>query len=203
VAELLRVFFTVAVLVPATLLPIINPFVGAPIFLSVTGGNDRLARNMAQRVAVNCFFLLAGALLIGGYVLEFFGLSIPIVRVAGGIVVSVTGWRLLNDAGDDEVQRSVAISAENMSDAEIARRSFMPMSFPPTVGPGSIAAAITLGAKRPEQIASRIPVLVGAFVGLIVVTLAVYLTYCYSAPLLNRLGATGAPRGVPPPLHRH
>jgi len=191
VAELLKVFLTVAVLVPATLLPIINPFVGAPVFLSSTGGNDDLARDMARRVAINCFFLLAGALLIGGYVLEFFGLSIPIVRVAGGIVVSVTGWRLLNEGGQDDVQRSVAMSAERLSDAEIARRSFMPMSFPLTVGPGSIAAAITLGAKRPEQIVSWIPVAAGAFAGLIVVTLAVYLSYRYSAPLLNKLGATG------------
>ena len=54
-AELLKAFFTVAVLVPATLLPIINPFVGAPVFLSVTGGNDDLARDMARRVAINCF----------------------------------------------------------------------------------------------------------------------------------------------------
>jgi multiple antibiotic resistance protein len=191
VAELLRVFFTVAVLVPATLLPIINPFVGAPVFLSVTGGNQRLARDMARRVAINCFFLLAGALLTGGYVLEFFGLSIPIVRVAGGIVVSATGWRLLNDAGLDDVQRSVAASVETLSDAEIARQSFMPMSFPLTVGPGSIAAAITLGAKRPEQIVNRVPIAAGAFVGLIVVTLVVYLTYRYSAPLLSKLGTTG------------
>ena len=190
-AELLKAFFTVAVLVPATLLPIINPFVGAPVFLSVTGGNDDLARDMARRVAINCFFLLAGALLIGGYVLEFFGLSIPIVRVAGGIVVAVTGWRLLNDGRQDDVQRSVAISAERPSDAEIAQRSFMPMSFPLTVGPGSIAAAITLGAKRPEPSASWTPVAAGAFAGLIIVTLAVYLTYRYSAPLLNRLGTTG------------
>ena len=190
-AELLKVFLTVAVLVPATLLPIINPFVGAPVFLSATGGNDDLARDMARRVAINCFFLLAGSILIGGYVLEFFGLSIPIVRVAGGIVVSVTGWRLLNEGGQDDVQRSVAMSAERLSDAEIARRSFMPMSFPLTVGPGSIAAAITLGAKRPEQIVSWIPVAAGAFAGLIVVTLAVYLSYRYSAPLLNKLGATG------------
>ena len=189
--ELLRAFLTVAVLVPATLLPIINPFVGAPVFLSVTGGNDRLARDMAQRVAINCFFLLAGALLIGGYVLEFFGLSIPIVRVAGGLVVAATGWRLLNDTGQDDVQRSVAISAEELSEREIARRSFLPMSFPLTVGPGSIAAAITLGAKRPEQTVNWIPIVTGAFVGLIIVTLAIYLTYRYSAPLLNKLGDTG------------
>jgi multiple antibiotic resistance protein len=120
--------------------------------LSVTGGNNRLAREMVRRVVINGFFLLARRTIDRRLRARVLGLSIPNVRVAGRIVVSVTGWRLLNDAGEDDVQRSVAISAEKLSDAEIPRRSFMPMSFPLTVGPGSIAAAITLGAKRPEQI---------------------------------------------------
>ena len=69
-AQFWKVLVTVAVFIPATLLPIINPLVGAPIFSSMTRGSERLARTMAERVAINCFFLLAGALLIGGYVLE-------------------------------------------------------------------------------------------------------------------------------------
>jgi multiple antibiotic resistance protein len=191
-AQFWKVLVTVAVFIPATLLPIINPLVGAPIFSSMTRGSERLARTMAERVAINCFFLLAGALLIGGYVLELFGLSIPIVRVGGGLVVASTGWRLLNDFDQDQVQRSVADSLGEMSTAEIARRSFLPMSFPLTVGPGSIAAAITLGSKRPEQPADLLPGVTGGFIGLMIVTLVIYLAYRYSTPLLNRLGETGA-----------
>lgn len=189
--EFLKVLVAAALFVPATLLPIINPLAGAPVFLSVTGGNDRLTRIMARRVAINCFFLLVGALLIGGYVLDFFGLSIPIVRVAGGLVVAAAGWRMLNDAGQDAIQQSVADSTTTMSEPEIAQRSFMPMSFPLTVGPGTIAATIALGSKRPEQALTLIPQAAGALLGLFLSAAVIYLTYRYSGSLLRKLGRTG------------
>ncbi|MFO1457741.1 MAG: MarC family protein [Steroidobacteraceae bacterium] len=187
----LKVLLASAVLVPATLLPIINPLAGAPIFLAVTGGHERLTRVMARRVAINCFFLLVGALLVGGYVLDFFGLSIPIVRVAGGLVVAAAGWRMLNDPGEDAVQRSVADSTGGMSETEIAQRSFMPMSFPLTVGPGTIAATIALGSKRPSHAAELLPQAAGALIGLTVSAAVVYLTYRYSGNVLRKLGTTG------------
>lgn len=190
--EWLKVFAAAAVLVPATLLPIINPLAGAPVFLSVTGGSEHLTRVMARRVAVNCFFLLVGALLIGGYVLDFFGLSIPIVRIAGGLVVSVAGWRLLNDSSDDAIRRSVADDTVEMSEQEIAQRSFLPMSFPLTVGPGTLAATIALGSKRPEQPLELIPQAAGALIGLTLSAAVIYLTYRYSGALLQRLGQTGS-----------
>jgi multiple antibiotic resistance protein len=189
--DLFRVFLTAALLVPATLLPIINPLVGAPIFMAMTGDNRHLAVRMARRVGLNSFFLLAGSFFVGGYVLEFFGVSIPAVRVAGGILVGSTAWRLLNDSGQDDLQRSLANAAEEMLDREIARRSFLPMTFPLTVGPGTIAAAITLGAARPEHGAAWVASVTGALLGLAVAALAVYLTYRYSRPLLSRLGDTG------------
>lgn len=189
--DLFRVFLTTALLVPATLLPIINPLVGAPIFMAMTGGHRQLAMRMARRVGLNCFFLLAGSFFVGGYVLEFFGVSIPAVRVAGGILVGATAWRLLNDSGQDDLQKSLANAAEEMLDREIARRSFLPMTFPLTVGPGTIAAAITLGTARPEHGAAWVASVTGALVGLAVAALAVYLTYRYSRPLLSRLGETG------------
>jgi multiple antibiotic resistance protein len=192
VNDFLKILFAAAVFVPATLLPIINPLAGAPVFLSVTGGSEPLARVMARRVAFNCFFLLVGALLIGGYVLDFFGLSIPIVRVAGGLVVAASGWRLLNDAGEDAIQRSVADSTAAMSEVEIAHRSFMPMSFPLTVGPGSIAATIALGSRRPEQPMDLIPQAAGALLGLVVSAAVIYLTYRYSGQLMRKLGQTGS-----------
>jgi multiple antibiotic resistance protein len=189
--ELFRTFLTAALLVPATLLPIINPLVGAPIFMAMTGDNRRLAARMAARVGLNCFFLLLGSLFVGGYVLEFFGVSIPAVRIAGGILVGSTAWRLLNDSPQDDLQRSLANAAEEMLDREIARRSFVPMTFPLTVGPGTIAAAITLGARRPEQGLEWVAAVIGAIVGLAIAALTVYLTYRYAGRLLRKLGETG------------
>ncbi len=190
--ELLKIFAAAAVLVPATLLPIMNPLASAPVFLSVTGGNEHLTRVMARRVAINCFLLLVGALLVGGYVLDFFGLSIPIVRVAGGLVVASASWRMLNETGQDAIQQSVADSTDVLSKVEIAQRSFMPLSFPLTVGPGTIAATIALGSKRPEQALNLIPQAAGALVGLTLAAAVVYLTYRYSGTLLKKLGRTGS-----------
>jgi multiple antibiotic resistance protein len=189
--EMFRLFLTAALLVPATLLPIINPLVGAPIFMAMTGDNRGVAIRMSRRVGLNCFLLIAGSFFIGGYVLEFFGVSIPAVRVAGGILVGATAWRLLNDSPQDELRRSLANEAEEFLDREIARRSFLPMTFPLTVGPGTVAAAITLGATRPEHGVAWVVTSVGAIVGIAVAALAVYLTYRYASRLLRKLGDTG------------
>src|ERR1700674_3790694 len=82
-------------LVYAGLFPIINPIGNAPIFLGLTRHSTEVERNsLAFRVTLNSFFLLLGSLLVGSYVLEFFGITLPIVRVAGGLIVAAPGWRL-------------------------------------------------------------------------------------------------------------
>jgi multiple antibiotic resistance protein len=90
-------------LVYAGLFPIVNPIGVAPIFLGLTRHCTQKERNtFALRVTLNSFFLLLGSLLFGSYVLEFFGITLPIVRVAGGLVVSATGWNLLQARDEDE-----------------------------------------------------------------------------------------------------
>ena len=92
----LRQFVEGLLLVIAALLPIVNPFGGAPVFLAMTADcTAALRATLAQKIAVNAFVLLLASLFIGTYVLEFFGLSVPIVQVAGGIVVCANAWELL------------------------------------------------------------------------------------------------------------
>src|SRR5712672_3069024 len=87
-------------LVYAGLFPIVNPVGGAPIFVGLTRRcTDDERDALARRIALNSFFLLFGSLLGGSYVLEFFGITLPIVRIAGGLVVTATGWNLLQ-SGD-------------------------------------------------------------------------------------------------------
>jgi multiple antibiotic resistance protein len=82
----------------------------------------------------------------------FFGISLPIVRVAGGIVVGMAGWKLLNDQSQDKLLNSVAAShGGQWNREELRRRSFYPFSFPLTVGPGTIAASVTLGTQMPHK----------------------------------------------------
>src|SRR5512140_1997925 len=86
------VFLTVA-----ALLPIVNPLGSAPIFLSMSADLPVAARRrLAWSVAWNALLLLAAAMLVGSHILKFFGISLPIVRVGGGLLVTASGWRLVN-----------------------------------------------------------------------------------------------------------
>ena len=95
----LRHVVTVVLVVVGALLPLVNPLGDAPLFLAMTAGYDESVRAvLARRIAVYSFALLLGSMLIGGFVLRVFGLSVPIVQLAGGIVVGSLGWQMLTDA---------------------------------------------------------------------------------------------------------
>ena len=171
------------------LLPIVNPLGAAPIFLAMSADLPvEGRRHLATVVARNAFLLLAAAMLIGSYVLEFFGISLPIVRVAGGLVVIGAGWRLLH-AGhmDDQPEARVVDAWER----ELARRGFYPLTFPLTVGPGSISIAITLGARDVSNSASRAIFVLTDLVGIAIIAIVVYLSYRFASRLIASLGETG------------
>ena len=189
--ELVAPFLKALVLVPLTLLPIINPLSGAPVFIASAGSNPMVARKMARQFAINSWFILVASMLVGIYVLDFFGISLPIVRIGGGLLVAAAGWRMLSGKGTDDVQQAVAHGEADLTDVEIAKRSFFPITFPLTTGPGAITAAIALGVHLP-----RAPVLylLGASVavgGVAITALAVYFCYRHAAALLALLGEIG------------
>ena len=190
--ELIYTFLKALVIVPLTLLPIINPLSGAPVFTATAGSDPQVAQRMARQVAINCWFVLVVSMLVGTYVLDVFGISLPIVRIGGGLLVAAAGWRMLNSQDDDSVRQAVAHSqVPEPSEADIVRRSFFPITFPLTTGPGSIAAAIALGAKAPTTPALYV---VGAFVavlGCAITAGVIYLVYKHAATLLARLGEVG------------
>jgi multiple antibiotic resistance protein len=133
------------------------------------------------------------SLFVGTYVLDLFGISLPIVRIGGGLLVAASGWRMLNSSDDDEVQAAVKRSQlSSLSRAEVVKRSFFPITFPLTTGPGTIAAAIAIGAGLPRQPALYVA---GAFVAMLGATLTVaviYLVYRHAPALLARLGEVGS-----------
>src|SRR6476660_1236509 len=172
----------------AALLPIVNPFGSAPIFLSLTADlPGRARRKLATVVARHAFLLLAAAMLIGSHVLRLFGVSLPIVRVAGGLLVTANGWRLLND---DERPSTDARPAD-MWEKEVARRAFYPLTFPLTVGPGSISIAITLGARATSRGGWSTGELLAELVGVVLIALTVFLSYRFSSRVIALLGDTG------------
>ncbi|MCJ9714154.1 MarC family protein, partial [Bordetella hinzii] len=130
----------------ATLLPFLNPPAIAPIFWTMTAGASTATRTaLAKRVAINVAAMLTVAMVAGNVVLSFFGISLAIVRVGGGILVMYSAWRLVNSPDGDSSR--VARMAEPFTSETAQARAFYPLTFPITCGPGSIAAAITVGAS--------------------------------------------------------
>jgi len=179
-------------LVPLTLLPIMNPLGTAPIVLGAAGYKDHVLKRLSRQVAINSWIVIVVSMLIGTYVLDLFGISLPIVRVGGGLLVAASAWRMLTGNEGDKVNEAVAESASpDLSEAAIARSGFFPLTFPLTTGPGSIAAAIALGAQLPRK---PIVYLMGAGVavlGAAATAAVVYLVYRNGGRLLMRLGEVG------------
>lgn len=179
------------VIVVFALLPIINPLSNAPIFVSLARGHAATMERMAYRVAVNSWVILMASMLVGTYVLDLFGISLAIVRLGGGMLVATAGWRLLQTEDSDAVRVAVAGHTAEFSELEVAKRSFFPMSFPLTAGPGAIAASIALGTTSPEAPSNYFLGVTVAFLGTALTIGIVYLCYRYATRLLARLGDIG------------
>ncbi len=174
-------------LVFSALFPIVNPLGGSPIFLSLTGDYEPAERQALSRaISINSFLLLVGSYLIGTHILAFFGISLPVVQVGGGLVVISTGWAMLQHGTDNEPnQAHRRVGAGNQS-----RDAFYPLTLPLTVGPGSISVAITLGANAPHAYPSNLAAITGALTGSALIGLTVYLCYRFSDRLARVLGPT-------------
>jgi multiple antibiotic resistance protein len=130
----------------SALFPIVNPLGGSLIFLALTGDYTPPERRLlSQRIAMNSFVLLVASGLVGTHILTFFGISLPIVQVGGGLIVVAAGWDMLNRTDDDDDRGSSV--HHDVDPKDIYRRAFYPFTLPLTVGPGSISVAITLGAN--------------------------------------------------------
>ena len=186
--EHIHYFAGIVFIAVAALLPIIDPFAGAPIFLAMTAGLSPQERGrIAKLIALNSFVLLLASILIGAYVLDFFGVSIPAVQVAGGIVVCALAWSLLNGP----ITPPVSASANPATPDSLRQRAFYPLTMPLTVGPGSISVAITLGANPPRGLRALLTTTLAHVVGVLITVLAIYLCYRYAERLVRRLGTTG------------
>jgi multiple antibiotic resistance protein len=176
-------------LVYAALLPIVNPLGMAPIFAAMTDGyDDSVRRTVAMRVAINGLALLMASLFIGSYVLDFFGVSLAAVQLGGGLIVMISGWRILNQQSN-LAEKQVPASA---SSDTILSKAFYPLTMPLTVGPGSIAVALTLGSNlHEERNMQLIQSALVSTIGIALIGITIYLCYRYSDVLERLLGATG------------
>jgi multiple antibiotic resistance protein len=175
-------------LILSALFPIVDPLGGSPIFLSMTRDySPEVRKELSWRIAMNSFFLLVGSYFIGTYILRFFGISIPVVQVGGGLIVISNGWALLkrgNYGGQKEM-------AQNVPPQDPYRDAFYPLTLPLTVGPGSISVALTLGANAPYHQGLHLWSIFTAFLGCVLLAASIYLCYSFADRLGRVLGTTG------------
>ena len=128
-------------LVLASIFPVVNPPGSALVFLGLTlRATPELRATLARRIALNSLILLVCSFLLGALVLQFYGISIPILRVAGGFIVAVSGWKLLNEGSHKELETLV----DGAPRANLLDQAFYPLTLPLTTGPGSIAVVVSL-----------------------------------------------------------
>ena len=204
-------------LIFAALFPIINPPASAFIIMSLVPHASQAERtDIARRVAINSFFILLASLSVGAYVLQFFGISIPVLRVAGGVIITMAGWNLLQssdtpDESDTDAEEAEGAMAAQSAVAgstrarepsppaprrlsarrtELQSKAFYPLTMPVTVGPGSISVAIALGTGTPRS--GLAPVhLIGVGIALALLSLTIYLCVRFAGSIERLLGPSG------------
>ena len=189
--EFILQFLQSMAIVPLALLPIINPLSSAPVFVATAGRSQEVVGRLARQVAINSWYVIVASMVLGTPLLALFGLSLPIVRIGGGLLVATTGWRMLHHTDEDDVQAAATQEAKVLSETEIVRRSFFPITFPLTTGPGTIAAAIALGTQIPRSPIQFVAGVVAAMAGAALTASALYLIFKHSGTLLDRLGDIG------------
>ncbi|MEL6881843.1 MAG: MarC family protein [Cyanobacteria bacterium J06607_10] len=175
----------------AALFPVIDPIGSVPIFLVLTAGAPQALRHRyARRIALNVIFLLVGFLLVGGGILRFFGVSLEVVRIAGGIVVFHAAWNTMNAESklSDLENEDATQRAGHQEDI-----SFMPMTIPLLAGPGAIAVALGLAAEasRGFDTLKTTQNMVAIVVAIALIGLIIYIALRSSTLLLKWLGAGG------------
>ncbi len=173
-------------LLVGALFPIVNPLGNTPIFLTLTRGLSAEGRTkLARAIAINGLVLMVVSIFIGTHILGFFGISLPVVQVGGGLVVISTGWALLRQSENDDPTED---AKKPCNESTYMRQAFYPLTLPLTVGPGSIAVAITVGANRTEGSEWRWPLIVGLLAGALLIALSIYLSYRFAERIAALLG---------------
>jgi multiple antibiotic resistance protein len=174
----------------AALFPIVNPLEGAPLFYVLTRELPQARQHvLARQVAFNGLALLLGSMVLGPWLLVFFGIELPVVRIAGGLVVTSLGWKLLS-----QEQWSDHPSYQVPQDAMARAGAFYPLTMPLTVGPGSMSVAVSIGSRKPVSAFSLADFAlygVGAVCGLIAIAASIYVAYRFASGLTRFLGTSG------------
>jgi multiple antibiotic resistance protein len=176
----------------SALLPLINPLGSALIFLGLVGQAPvPLYHSLARRIAVNTVLFLIAVDLIGSALLSFFGISLPIVQVAGGLVIASIAWSLLNQESPKPSPDKMQAAAETHADqiaSDLRQKVFYPFTFPITAGPGTIVVMLTLAAHTPQRpLRDNLLAHAGLLLAILVLCLSVYFCYAHAHRIAHRI----------------
>jgi multiple antibiotic resistance protein len=169
----------------SVLLPLINPLGSALVFLGLAGdAPPAIYRSLARRIAFNNIVFLTIFELLGATILNFFGVSLPIVQLSGGIVIAAMGWSVLNEGDADSDSRKAQETTDVLDETrtrDLEQKAFYPFTFPVTSGPGTLVAVLTLTSRISSRILSRdVMAHLGIFIAVVVLSLLVYFCYAYA-----------------------
>jgi multiple antibiotic resistance protein len=174
------------------LFSIVNPLGGAFIFLGATEHfSAKVRKELAKLIAIYSFAVVTASMYFGAYVLTFFGISISVLRAAGGIVIAAAAWRMLNAPDDEEPTSRDQVAADLPATHNVSRMAFYPLTMPITTGPGTISVAVSLGTNRPRATAELLSFIGESMLAIVLICALVYVLYRYSAPLSRLIGSTG------------
>ncbi|PWU07662.1 MAG: stress protection protein MarC [Verrucomicrobia bacterium] len=177
-------FLNTIIIVYTALFPICNPLGVAPIFLTITRGEkSQRRRQQALKGSIFVFFILTTFLLAGSFILKFFGISLDGVRIAGGLVVTGIGLRLLHQTPTADRQSIETEEAMEKSDI-----SFSPLALPLLAGPGTIAVVMT----KSSQFEFDFLLIAAAIVAILLLSATCWLILSQADRILEAIGITGA-----------
>jgi multiple antibiotic resistance protein len=181
----------------SALLPLVNPLGSALVFLGLVGNAPIDAyRSLSRRIAINTIIFLAVIELVGSSLLDFFGISLPIMQVSGGIVIAMIGWSLLNQQDSAPSAEKTEATEPVVTPAEVAslqEKAFYPYTFPITAGPGCIVVMLTLSvhAKEPT-VTDTVLAHVGLFIAAVVLSASIYFCYAYAPKIARKISPSTA-----------
>ncbi|HTF42744.1 MAG TPA: MarC family protein [Terriglobales bacterium] len=176
----------------SALLPVINPLGSALVLLGVAGNAPGpVFRKLARKIAIRTTLFLIVVELVGTALLQFFGISLPVVQVAGGLVLAAMGWALLQQAEPETSPDQAQVN--EVSFESLQEKIFYPLTFPLTAGPGCIVVMLTLSAQASTpRILDEAMTHLGIFLAVVVLSLIVFVSYGYAPKITEHISAQTA-----------
>jgi len=171
----------------SALLPLVNPLGDALVFLSLVGSAPpAVYRALARRIAISTTIFLITIEAGGTLLLKFFGISLPVVQVSGGLALAAMGWKLLNQEEPDEKEKLPDMDGPDMRSLE--QKVFYPFTFPITAGPGCIVVMVTLSAHASgKAFLSGVMAHAGIAIAVVLLSIAVYFCYGHAPTITARI----------------